>query len=94
MIYDTTQLPQTDFQDEDDSSLREMNQLRDLTVMLLGRCGAQRNMVHTAYELPDKIDALTELIATTAALAAVAVATDLSSQRIYEAAKRLIHHNT
>ena len=51
-------------------------------------------MVHTAYELPDKLDALAELITTTAALAALAVATDLSSQKVYEAAKRLIHHNT
>lgn len=92
MTYDTIQLPQSDFQDDDDASLREVNQLRDLTVMLLGRCGAQRKMVHTAYELPDKLDALTELITTTAALAALAVATDLSSQRIYESARKLVNH--
>lgn len=92
MTYFTSQLPLTDFQDDDESSLREVNQLRDLTVMLLGRCGAQRKMVHTAYELPDKLDALTELIVTTAALAALAVATDLSSQQIYEAAKKLSNH--
>lgn len=91
MTY-STYLPQTDFHDEDDSSLREVNQLRDLTVKLLGRCESQRRMIHAAYELPDKIDALTELIATTAALAALAVATDLSSQRIYDAAKQLACH--
>jgi|CXWL01.1.fsa_nt_gi hypothetical protein len=91
MIY-STYLPQTDFHDDDDASLREVNQLRDLTLMLLGRCGSQRNMIHTAYELPDKIDALAELITTTAALAALAVATDLSSQRIYEATRKLINH--
>ena len=92
MTYHDNQIPLTDFHDEDDTSLREVNQLRDLTVLLLGRCGSQRNMVHTAYELPDKLDALAELITTTAALAALAVATDLSSQKVYEAAKRLIHH--
>ena len=92
MIYHDNTTPLTDFQDEDESSLREVNQLRDLTVMLLGRCGAQRNFIHTAYEFHDKLDALTELITTTAALAAIAVATDLSSQKIYEAARRLVHH--
>jgi hypothetical protein len=92
MIYHDNQTPLTDFQDDDESALREVNQLRDLTVMLLGRCASQRRMIHTAYELPDKLDALTELLTTTAALAAIAVATDLSSQQVYEAVKRLVHH--
>ncbi len=92
MTYHDNQIPLTDFHDEDDHSLREVNQLRDLTVLLLGRCESQRRIIHTAYELPDKLDALTELITTTAALAAIAVATDLSSQKVYDAAKRLVHH--
>lgn len=93
MIYHDNQTPLTDFQDDDESSLsRDVAQLRDLTLMLLGRCGAQRKMVHTAYDLPEKIDALTDLVTTAAAIAGVAVATDLSSQRVYEAAKKLAHH--
>ena len=92
MTYYNNQTPLTDFRDDDDSSLTEVNQLRDLTVTLLGRCTSQRNMIHTAYELPDKIDSLTELITTTAALAALAVATDISSQKVYEAARRLVIH--
>ena len=92
MTYYTTQTPLTDFRDDDDSSLTEVNQLRDLTVMLLGRCASQRNMIHTAYELPDKIDALTDLITTTAAIAGLAVATNVSSQKLYEAARRLVIH--
>ena len=92
MTYYTTQTPLTDLRDDDDSSLTEVNQLRDLTVTLLGRCTSQRNMIHTAYELPDKIDALTELITTTAAIAALAIAADLSSQKVYEAARRLVVH--
>ena len=92
MTYYKTNTPLTDFHDDDDSSISEVNQLRDLTVTLLGRCGAQRNMIHTAYELPDKIDALTDLMITTAAIAALAVATDISSQKVYEAARRLVIH--
>lgn len=93
MIYHDNQTPLTDFQDDDDASLsRDLTQLRDLTVLLLGRCESQRRISHTAYEIPDKIDALTELMTTTAALAAIAVATDLASQQIYEAAKKLVHH--
>ena len=90
MTYYNT--PLTDFRDEDDAPLGEVNQLRDLVILFLGRCGAQRKMIHTAYELPDKIDALTELITTTAALAGLAIAADLSSQKLYEAARRLVIH--
>ena len=93
MTYYKTNTPLTDFHDDDDSSISEVNQLRDLTVTLLGRCASQRNMIHTAYELPDKIDSLTDLITTTAAIAALAVATDISSQKVYEAARRLVIHN-
>ena len=92
MTYYTPQPPLTDFRDDDDSPLSEVDQLRDLTVMLLGRCASQRNMIHTAYELPDKIDALTDLIVTTAAIAAISVASDFSSQKLYEAARRLVIH--
>ena len=90
MTYYNT--PLTDFRDEDDAPLGEVNQLRDLVILFLGRCGTQRKMIHTAYELPDKIDALTELITTTAALAGLAIAADLSSQKLYEAARRLVIH--
>ena len=92
MTYYNNQTPLTDFRDDDDSPLSEVDQLRDLTVMLLGRCASQRNMIHTAYELPDKIDALTDLIVTTAAIAAISVASDFSSQKLYEAARRLVIH--
>ena len=92
MTYYNNQTPLIDFHDDDDSPLSEVNPLRDLTVTLLGRCTSQRNMIHTAYELPDKIDALTELITTTAALAGLAIAADLSSQKVYEAARRLVIH--
>ena len=92
MTYYSPNTPVTDFRDEDDAPLAEVNQLRDLTLILLGRCGSQRNFIHTAYELPDKIDALTELMTTTAAIAALAVASDLSSQKVYEAARKLVIH--
>ena len=92
MTYYNNQTPLTDFRDDDDSYLSEVNQLRDLTVMLLGRCASQRNMIHTAYELTDKIDSLTELMTTTAAIAGLAIAADLSSQKLYEAARRLVIH--
>lgn len=92
MTYYNTNTPLTDFRDDDDAPLAEVNQLSDLTLMLLGRCRSQRTTIHTAYEFPDKIDALTELITTTAAIAALAVASDLSSQRIYDAARRLVIH--
>ena len=55
MTYYTPQTPLTDFRDDDDSPLSEVNQLRDLTLMLLGRCGSQRNMIHTAYEVQTKL---------------------------------------
>ena len=93
MTYYKTNTPLTDFHDDDDSSISEVNQLRDLTMMLLGRCASQRNMIHTAYELPDKIDSLTDLMTTTAALAALAVAAECSSQKVYDAARRLVIHN-
>ena len=93
MTYYNNQTPLTDFRDDDDSPLLEVNPLRDLTVTLLGRCGSQRNMIHTAYELTDKIDSLTDLITTTAAISALAVAGDLASQKVYDAARRLVIHN-
>ena len=92
MTYYNNQTPLIDFHDDDDSPLSEVNPLRDLTVTLLGRCASQRNMIHTAYELPDKIDSLTDLITTTAAIAALAVAAEFSSEKIYEAARRLVIH--
>ena len=91
MTYYNT--PLTDFRDEDDAPLGEVNQLRDLVILFLGRCGAQRKMIHTAYELTDKIDSLTDLITTTAAISALAVAGDLASQKVYDAARRLVIHN-
>ena len=93
MTYYNNQTPLTDFRDDDDSPLSEVNPLRDLTVTLLGRCASQRNMIHTAYEVPDKIDALADLMTTTAAIAALAAAAGISSQKIYEAARRLVIHN-
>ena len=90
MTYYDTQTPLTDFRDDDDSPISEANQLRELTLLFMRRCEAQRTMIHTAYELSDKLDALTDLMTTTAALAALAVACNISSQRVYEATRRLV----